>query len=79
MLQVTQVLAAQCAELEREAARLDREEAKLIAQMKESAKKSPEAAKPLAKQLVRLRQHKSKLQARHPVSWCRRANGISTA
>jgi division protein CdvB (Snf7/Vps24/ESCRT-III family) len=41
---------------------LEREEAKLVQQIKIAAKRGPEAATPLAKQLVKLRQQKTRLQ-----------------
>ena len=67
-------LSTMCAELEREAANLSREETKLLQQLKLTAKRDPDAAKPLARQLVKLRQRQTQLrsQAAH-------INGISTA
>eukprot|EP01025_Chloroclados_australasicus_P054206 TRINITY_DN6420_c1_g3_i1.p1 TRINITY_DN6420_c1_g3~~TRINITY_DN6420_c1_g3_i1.p1 ORF type:complete len:210 (-),score=43.85 TRINITY_DN6420_c1_g3_i1:176-805(-) len=49
-------------ELDRELANLDREEKKLIQDMKVEAKKNPAAARILAKQLVKLRDNRVRLQ-----------------
>lgn len=51
-----------CAEIEAELRKLDREEAKLISDMKQAAKNSPATAKVLARQLVRLRQNRQRMQ-----------------
>jgi hypothetical protein len=61
------------ADLEREAANLAREETKLVQQLKVAAKTNPDAAKPLARQLVKMRQRQAQLrsQAAH-------IKGIST-
>lgn len=50
------------AEIEAELRKLDREETKLISDMKQAAKNSPATAKVLAKQLVRLRQNRQRMQ-----------------
>lgn len=50
------------AEIEAELRKLDREEAKLISDMKQAAKTNPPTAKALAKQLVRLRQNRQRMQ-----------------
>lgn len=50
------------ADLEREAANLAREEAKLLRELKATAKVNPDAAKPLAKQLVKLRQRQTQIK-----------------
>jgi division protein CdvB (Snf7/Vps24/ESCRT-III family) len=62
------------ADLEHHVRILEKEEAKLVQQIKLAAKQGPEAATPLAKQLVKLRQQKTRLkgQAAH-------LKGLSTA
>jgi chromosome segregation ATPase len=50
------------AEIEGELRKLEREETKLISDLKKAAKESPSTAKVLAKQLVRLRQNKTRMQ-----------------
>eukprot|EP00892_Ulva_mutabilis_P005852 jgi/Ulvmu1/3639/UM017_0052.1 len=49
-------------EIETELRKLDREETKLISDMKQAAKTNPATAKVLAKQLVRLRQNRQRMQ-----------------